>query len=364
MLDSDEKIPENFIEDSLKYFFYNEKLGALQCVHTAQKPRNLFQFFGEVFVKTDSFIALPSKLEFGFSALIGHGMMISKRAIADVGFFPECIVEDYALSLKLFERGYQIDYSPLIVCEEEFPPNYIIAKKRRLRWHEGDVEVQRNMKDCYKSKNLPAFLRFDFQIAQIGNYKIPFIIFLFTISNLVLAILGTNIFSVMPYLGILFAFNTIFPFVKDLPLFLFTKECWKLPIYWISFTLVFASYLPYMMLRVTRAWFGKKPVFNVTQKGKQRVFWVALLREMIIPVIFIGLIALLTYFAFSTITPSITFVATGIALPFIILCANIELKQKSKKVKMCSDNIIVFEPKKDTSAEKISENLKISDGNL
>lgn len=363
VLDSDEKLPQNYIENSLKYFYNNKNLAALQSAHTAYKPQNLFQYFEGMFVKTDTLITMPSKLEFGFALLMGHGMMVSKKALVDVDFFPELIVEDFALTLKLLEKGYQVEYSPLIVCEEEYPPNYIIDKKRRLRWIEGEIEAQNKMKDCYKSKNLPAYLRFDFQITQFGNYKLPFFAVLFAVSNLVLAILGTNIFVLMPYFAILLALNTIFPFIKDLPLYLFTKECWKLPFYWILNTLIFVSYQPYMIFRVIRVWLGKKPFFNVTQKGKQKVIWLALLKEMIVPVVFIGMVAVLTYFAFSTIIPAMTFIATAVALPFIILCANIEINKKSKKVKMCGDNIIVFKPKhkNEASSKKIQEEITVND---
>nr|WP_307929157.1 hypothetical protein [Mycoplasmopsis bovis] len=54
VLDSDEVIPADFISQSLKYFQFDEKIGALQAYHLNKKGKNLFQYLMSISANAQS----------------------------------------------------------------------------------------------------------------------------------------------------------------------------------------------------------------------------------------------------------------------------------------------------------------------
>ncbi len=129
VLDSDERVPNDFIESMLKYFEYDSSIGAVQAGHKATEGKNIFQALMSMSVKSSYIYAWAAKSQFGFMTLTGHGMMLSKQAIVDAGFFPEIIIEDLGITMKLYENGYKVVCAASVVCEEEYPSNYIITKR-------------------------------------------------------------------------------------------------------------------------------------------------------------------------------------------------------------------------------------------
>lgn len=333
VLDSDERVPSNFIEDTLKYFENNPKVGAVQAGHTATKGKNIFQDLMGMHLKSDSQFFGPARSKFGFCSLMGHGMTLSKKALQDIGFLPEVVLEDLGISLLLNENGYEIAYAPTIMCEEEYPSNYIIAKKRQLRWQEGAVEVNKKLKDVMHSNNLPFHIKRDIQIHLFQCYKLIYCVAISILAPTILALIGYDIGPYFSLINIGSLLVTAIPLLKDIFTYLPTKDFWKLPLYLILNGLVNSSYLPSMLIRITWAEFGKKPFFLVTAKGQHRVVALQIFLHSLLPITFVAIIAVMTYFAYGSLVPSLSMISAGILSPVFIILANVEYKEpKLKKV--------------------------------
>ena len=335
VLDSDEVIPENFITSAIKYFIYDEKLGALQAAHKATKGKNIFQSLMGMCVKSEAVYAQIAKDRYGLATLCGHGMMLSRQAVIDAGFFPELVVEDCAISIKIREAGYEIGFTPTILCEEEYPSNYIIAKKRTMRWQEGFIEIEKKLKDSMLSKNIPLYQRIDLQISQTAYYRTLFCTMAFVVLPILMALLRFNLGNTFSYIYPIMTVTTAMPLLKDILVYLPTKEFWKLPFYLILNALVYSSWLPSMFIRAMSIELGlRKPYFLVTKKGQHRVVALQILRHSIMPFIFIAIIGAATYFAYHSIEPSLSIIAAGALSPIFIVLANIEYRQKKPKTEI------------------------------
>lgn len=347
VLDSDERLPSNYITDTLKYFIDNEKLAAVQAAHRAIKGNNVFQRLMAMNIKSETQYSYPAKCKYGFCTLMGHGMTISKKALQDVGFFPELVVEDLALTVLLNEKGYEIEFSPIIVCGEEFPSNYIITKKRQLRWQEGAIEVRKKLKKQIHSKDLSFYIKRDFQMHLVQSYRTVIFTTFFLILSLGLALLGFDFFYYFKYLNIVTLILSIVPLLKDIFTYLPTKEFWKLPFYLLLNAMVYSSYLPAMFVRVVWTELGKEPFFLVTAKGQHNVVVWQIIKHSILPFVFVSVIAVMTYFAYHSLAPSLTLIVAGVLSPILIILANIEFKEKKIKI----DNKKVEHVQKDEQIE-------------
>ena len=132
---------------------------------------------------------------------------------------------------------------------------------------------------------------------------------------------------------------TAIPLLKDIFTYLPTKDFWKLPLYLILNGLVNSSYLPSMLIRITWAEFGKKPFFLVTAKGQHRVVALQIFLHSLLPITFVAIIAVMTYFAYGSLVPSLSMISAGILSPVFIILANVEFKEKrEKKVRVKAKN--------------------------
>ncbi len=335
VLDSDERVPNDFIESMLKYFEYDSSIGAVQAGHKATEGKNIFQALMSMSVKSSYIYAWAAKNQFGFMTLAGHGMMLSKQAIVDAGFFPEIIIEDLGITMKLYENGYKVVCAASVVCEEEYPSNYIITKKRHLKWQEGGVELRKKMKKDLKSKEIPAFLRFDIRLHLWSLCDNTIFAFLHIFILLLFPFLDFALSGTIIYITIFSYIVKLLPNIKDLVTWLFTKDFWKLPFYLLLHAVVYTSYMPSMIIRIFWAYLGKKPFFWVTTKGKQRVVALQILKHSITPFVFVSIISVLTYFAFNSLAPSRSTILAGVLVPIFIILANIEFKRKKKNNLKC-----------------------------
>lgn len=71
--------------------------------------------------------------------------MISKECYEKAKGFPEVILEDWALTFVSLKNEFLTVYANTILCEEEFPNNYIAFKKRQYRWTQGGAELFKKM---------------------------------------------------------------------------------------------------------------------------------------------------------------------------------------------------------------------------
>ncbi len=72
--------------------------------------------------------------------MLGHGAMVSHSAYLAGGGFPLVVAEDICLSLEIRKQGLHTIFARNIICEEEFPIDYLAFKKRHSKWTQGSME--------------------------------------------------------------------------------------------------------------------------------------------------------------------------------------------------------------------------------
>jgi cellulose synthase/poly-beta-1,6-N-acetylglucosamine synthase-like glycosyltransferase len=76
-------------------------------------------------------------------SLLGHGAMVSRACYVAAGGFPHLVAEDLCFSIEARIRGYYVAFAEDIVCEEEYPVDYLAFKKRHSKWTQGNMEFIR-----------------------------------------------------------------------------------------------------------------------------------------------------------------------------------------------------------------------------
>jgi len=136
--------------DALKYLVLNllsnSKLAAVfGKFRTANRKQNLLTRF--INIETLSFqymIQAGRNLLTRIAILPGTNFVIHKRVILDSGGWDEqALTEDTELSIRLYERGYEIKFIPYAVTWEEEPQTWGVWIRQRTRWVRGNFYVLR-----------------------------------------------------------------------------------------------------------------------------------------------------------------------------------------------------------------------------
>jgi len=143
LLDSDEIVPRDFASAALRYFDRYPDAGVVQGNHAATRGRNGFMRLLGPGVQPQVQTFQTVKHRYGFPHLMGHGAMVSRECYTACGGFPEVVMEDLAFTVETRERGYRTVFAPDILCEEEYPVDYLAFKKRHSKWTEGTMEFIR-----------------------------------------------------------------------------------------------------------------------------------------------------------------------------------------------------------------------------
>lgn len=266
ILDSDEIIPHNFVDIALKYFFINSKLGILQANHVA--TRNVNRFMRTFYVGVNCHWPTYQKVKekYGFLSFLGHGAMISSNCYKRVGKFPELVAEDLCFSILAKKRGFDISFSRLITCEEEFPIDYRSFKIRHYKWTLGNFELMRKFsKEIFLTKQLKWFEKID---VFLFTYNLPltFVFFNFLVINiLILPLLGCPaqypLWLLIPTVIFLFS-----PMFNDIIILFPMYKFWKMIKYCLLMFLLYGSLFWISLYAAILSFFGKKAYFYVTPK--------------------------------------------------------------------------------------------------
>ena len=349
VLDSDEIIPSYFIKECLKYFYFSSKIGVVQASHIATKSSNAFQKILGISVKSTSFTSQIMKNFYGANALIGHGMAIKKECYVATGGFPHVVAEDISFAVDVKKSGFDIIYAPNIICEEEFPTDYIALKKRQCKWTQGNVEYMKKYSKNIKKSGMKWYEKLDLKLSHYSLPIIPMLSFFILIATISLGFFSTH---ALIYSVVIFAISIFFLLSPLLPnIFVYGKSKQALLIvpYLVLSMVTYASLTPMMIKTVTLAIFGKKARFIVTPKNEKKISLFEAFKYSIDSFLFAIIIGALTYFSFKNVLPSILFVICCLFAPVVILLANIKTKEKkNKKIKNndainYSENIINIE---------------------
>ncbi|WFQ95697.1 Glycan synthase of Mollicutes GsmA [Mycoplasma feriruminatoris] len=330
VLDSDEIIPNNFIIESLKYFQSNPKIGALQAFHLISEGKNFFQQAIGNSSNVSSLSIHVLRNLYGETSLAGHGMMLSKEVYEKTGGFPHLLVEDTSISAEVKKNNYEIVYAPNIVCYEEFPVDYIALKKRQGRWTAGNVQYIKKYAKVNRKINYKWFEKIDLRLNHYSLPIIPIISLIFLINFIILGFLKFNITTND------IAFVIIWCIFLFLPLFIsvleFSKQrrlIWALPTF-IGTIITYTSMTVFLVASSLLGLFNKRVKFVVTPKESKKIKFIYIVLHSLIPIIFGVGVAVLTYFAWHTILPTLIISLPCVLTPFLIATSNIRLRTKEK----------------------------------
>ena len=277
ILDSDEILPHNFIKESLKYFVKYKNVGIVQANHISTRNRNLFMKLFHIGVNSHWPTYQTMKHFYGFSTMLGHGAMISRECYLAAGGFPNLVAEDLCLSIEARNHGYYVAFAPNIVCQEEYPIDYVAFKKRHSKWTQGNLEfIKKYTKKIIKSK-MKWYEKADI---VLFTYNLPLtaIFAFFIFLNLVFApLLGINLGAVyklwMIIPTIIFFFS---PMLNDVITWITKLNPLRNIVYFFSVIVLYGSMLTTSLLSALLGMCGKKAKFIVTPKTTSKIsFWQA-----------------------------------------------------------------------------------------
>ena len=140
LLDSDEIVPPNFIDRGLDYFAAAPDTGIVQANHKATRNRTPFMDLFAPGVDSHWPTYQATKNHAGFMSLLGHGALISRGCYEKAGGFPHVVAEDLCFSIEARAVHLYVVFADDIVCEEEYPIDYLAFKKRHSKWTQGNLE--------------------------------------------------------------------------------------------------------------------------------------------------------------------------------------------------------------------------------
>lgn len=331
VLDSDERIPNNYITEMLKYFAYSSEVGVVQAAHKATKGSNLFQNLMGLSVKSNGKICQVMKNFYGSNALIGHGMAISRACYEKTGGFPKVVAEDISFAIEVKNSGYRVLYAPNILCEEEFPVDYLCLKKRQTKWVQGNVEFMRKYNRSITTSKMSWYEKLDIRLSHYNLPIIPMLSFLIIINTVLIGALGFDVGGYSKALILLMIVFLVSPLIPDFFVHGGREKGLKLLGYAALNFVVYASLVPMMIITVTCALFGKKARFIVTPKEERRISFKEALKGSYDSILFAGVIGLLTYSTYFSLIPTLMIVGCCALTPFAVMTANIAIRASRLK---------------------------------
>ena len=327
VLDSDERIPSNYIKEVLKYYAYSPKVGVVQAAHKATEGSNLFQNLMGLSVKSNGKICQVMKNFYGSNALIGHGMTIKRECYEKTGGFPEVVAEDISFAIDVKNSGYDVLYAPNIVCEEEFPLDYLCLKKRQAKWVQGNVEFMKKYNADIKNSKMTWYEKLDIRLSHYNLPIIPMLSFFIVMNTVIIGALGFDVGGYSLALIFMMVVFLISPLIPDFFVHKRKVKGVKLIGYAALNFIVYASLVPMMICTVTLALFGKKAKFIVTPKEERKLTVKDALLGCYDSLVFALIIGILTYATYFSVMPTLLLVGCCALAPIAVLAANVAVKK-------------------------------------
>ena len=312
ILDSDEILPENYLYESLKYFYAYDNVGVVQANHVSDRNRNFFMKLFHVGVNAHWPTYQTMKHFYGFSTMLGHGAMIKRNAYEKAGGFPPLVAEDLCLSIEARNAGYFVAFAPNIVCREEYPIDYVAFKKRHSKWTQGNLEfIKKYTKNIAQSK-MRWYEKLDI---VLFTYNLPLtaVFAFFIFMNLTIApVFRLNLGAVyalwMLIPTVIFFFS---PMLNDFITWAFRLNPLRTIVYTVSVVMLYGSMLTTSLISATMGIFGKKARFIVTPKSSQKMTLGYAVQFQWKELLFSTVLLIISLLFQKTILPVILIVITG-----------------------------------------------------
>ena len=328
VLDADERIPSYYIKEMMKYFAYSSDVGVVQAAHKATRGNNLFQNLMGLSVKSNGKICQVMKNFYGANALIGHGMAIKRECYEKTGGFPKVVAEDISFAIDVKNSGYRVLYAPNILCEEEFPVDYLCLKKRQAKWVQGNVEFMKKYNKSITTSKMSWYEKLDVKLSHYNLPIIPMLSFFIVLNTVCIGALGFDVGGYSLALILLMLVFLISPLIPDFFVHSKKEKGVKLLGYAALNFVVYASLVPMMIGTVICALFGKKAKFIVTPKEERKISVKTALKGTMDSLIFAVVIGLLTYATYFSLLPTFLLVGCCALTPLAVLAANVAVKAK------------------------------------
>ncbi len=334
VLDKDSVLPSNFCKEMLKYFYYDSKIGAVQAFHCPTKTENVFQDISALELLGGNQISYPLKNFYGSPIIMGHGILISKKAFELVGGFPEVVAEDLGFSMRLMAKGLQIAFAPNVVCQEEYPIDYLAFKKRNCRWIEGQIQCLKTLsKEFWKSKEAKWYEKLDvFWYYILLPIFLPLMGFALLINVVLLGMLDSvsYAYSLITTLAMMLSLVTLLInniFVHK------GKQKIKIIPYFFESLILYTSTLPAIIYAVSSTFMGKKPYFVITSNQSNKYGFKEIVKYTWVSFVFGVCVLLAGVFFCKSVVAVLTVSIACCMAPFLLLLTNIKIKKKSVPLK-------------------------------
>lgn len=323
ILDSDEILPSNYIKETLKYFYYSQNIGIVQANHISTRNRNFFMKLFHIGVNSHWPTYQTMKQFYGFSTMLGHGAMIKRDCYFKADGFPMLVAEDLCLSIKARENGYFVAFAPNIICEEEYPVDYVAFKKRHSKWTQGNLEFIKKFTGVIVKSKMHWFEKLDI---VLFTYNLPltaifaFYIFLNLLITPLLHIDLGQIYSLWMLIPtIIFFFS---PMLNDIITWIFRLNPLRFLTYFVWVIVLYGSMLTTSLNSAVLGMLGKKAKFIVTPKDSKKVnLWFAIKFQWK-ELLFSTILIVLSFVCVKSILPIILIAITGYASIFLVIFSN------------------------------------------
>ena len=207
ILDSDEYIPPTFVEKNLPLF--GDNTAFVQSTHQCyNKNESWFTRMMGIGVDLHWKHYQSYRNRYGTPNMLGHGALVSRKVLDEIGGFPEITCEDLGFTVEARLKGYRGVFSSEVVCGETFPSDFSAMRRRHLRWSWATIEFLRKyagtivgsdlsfhekLDILLPSLNLPAsliFLTFLIILSAVNLMRIP-VPFLQSLSLVFLSIVSS-----------------------------------------------------------------------------------------------------------------------------------------------------------------------------
>ncbi len=329
ILDSDEILPENYLYESLKYFYAYDNVGIVQANHISDRNRNFFMKLFHVGVNSHWPTYQTMKHFYGFSTMLGHGAMLKRDCYEKAGGFPPLVAEDLCLSIEARSFGYYVAFAPNIVCREEYPVDYVAFKKRHSKWTQGNLEFIKKYTGAISQSKMHWFEKMDI---VLFTYNLPLtaVFAFFIFANLMIApLLGINVGAVyaawMIIPTIIFFFS---PMLNDFITWSFRLPVWRTLVYTFSVVMLYGSMLTTSLISATLGIFGKKAKFIVTPKSSQEIGVPFALKFQWKEILFSTILLAISIFFHRGILPVLLIIVTGYSSIVLLFFSNIRYSER------------------------------------
>jgi cellulose synthase/poly-beta-1,6-N-acetylglucosamine synthase-like glycosyltransferase len=158
IVDSDERLPSDFLRRSVSIAEADKSLGFVQAAHRTYSRTDVADMLGGGLLTHWNYF-LPIRNYLGFQSFIGHGALLKSSAVQAVQGFRHVVAEDLDIAISMRMKGYRGFFDFDTNCLEAMPDSYHSFWIRSGKILTGTLE--------FLFERYPAFARcYDVPIAE------------------------------------------------------------------------------------------------------------------------------------------------------------------------------------------------------